>query len=425
MNFKRVSASLCLVLFLNMSFVYGDIDDKKQDLDDTNQKIDEVKEKVDKTKEEKGNVEAELKELGSKITKTNSELQSIENDISNIKAQIEKTKKDIEETQKEIDEKNDLVNKRLRAMYKTGNNISYLHILLSSESIIDFIQSFDTIKKVTDKDHELLESMENQKKIIEAKKDKLTSQEKQLTLATVQLKAKKSELQIASREKSKLAVELDQSLQVSEQQYEELIEESNKIEQDIKRLEAEARRKLEEAKRKAEEEARRKAEEEAKRKAEEEAKKNEGNEQSNPEPNPEPDEPDVGQSQGYIWPTPGYGTITSPYGNRFHPTLHVWKMHTGIDIGAPTGASVVATREGVVIYSGWSGGYGNTVMITHDNGTTSLYAHNSALLVSEGAYVKQGQVISKIGSTGYSTGPHLHFEIRVNGKHQNPLNYVR
>nr|WP_286673028.1 M23 family metallopeptidase [Anaeromonas frigoriresistens] len=102
-------------------------------------------------------------------------------------------------------------------------------------------------------------------------------------------------------------------------------------------------------------------------------------------------------------------------------------MHTGIDIGAPSGRTVVAVRDGIVItvVNNKYRGYGNYVIIAHDNGTSSLYAHNSSLLVSKNQYVKQGQAIARVGSTGASTGPHLHFEIRVNGKHRNPMNYLR
>ena len=99
-------------------------------------------------------------------------------------------------------------------------------------------------------------------------------------------------------------------------------------------------------------------------------------------------------------------------------------MHTGIDIPAPTGSPVVSVDNGTVISSGVQGGYGNTVMIRHDNGLVSLYAHNSQLVVSAGQRVEKGQVIAKIGSSGRSTGPHLHFEIRVNGTAQNPINYL-
>lgn len=124
------------------------------------------------------------------------------------------------------------------------------------------------------------------------------------------------------------------------------------------------------------------------------------------------------------WPVPGYSTISSPFGYRVHPVLGVSKLHTGIDIPAPTGTPAVAVASGTVIYSGVQGTYGNTVMIRHDNGLVSLYAHNSSLVVKVGDKVKKGQVVTKIGSTGRSTGPHLHFEIRVNGTPQNPLNYL-
>lgn len=422
-KFKKIIASLCLVLFLSVpsTYTYGDIEGKKGDLEETNEKVGEVEEEINSTKKEKQNVESEIGELDSKISETNNELSTIENNIANIKVDIEKTKNEVEKSKKNISEKNESVNKRLRTMYKNGNDISYIQILLSSESIGELIQTFDVIRKVTDNDQKLLKEMEKEKKVLEVKEDKLISQEKQLKLSTVKLSNKKQELQLASRAKNDLVVELDQSLQRTEEEYNELMAESDRIASDIQRLEAEAQRKLEEQRKKAEEEARRKAEEEAKRKAEEAL--NNGSENTETEVK----DPVIEKSSGHIWPTPGNGRITSPYGYRIHPISHVKKMHTGIDIGASSGSNVVAVKDGIVIEARAydPGGYGKLVMITHDDGTTSLYAHNSSVLVSVGQYVKQGQSISKVGSTGASTGPHLHFEIRVNGNHQNPLNYVR
>ena len=109
---------------------------------------------------------------------------------------------------------------------------------------------------------------------------------------------------------------------------------------------------------------------------------------------------------------------------RVHPITGQYKLHSGMDIGCGTGTSVVAAQAGTVIKASYNTAYGNHVVISHGNGISTLYAHNSTLLVSVGQQVTQGQVISKSGNTGYSTGPHLHFEVLVNGSPQNPRGYV-
>lgn len=125
-----------------------------------------------------------------------------------------------------------------------------------------------------------------------------------------------------------------------------------------------------------------------------------------------------------LWPTPGYTTITSAYGYRTHPiTGELYKFHSGIDIGAPMSADVVAADSGTVIFAGVYGGYGNYIQIDHGNGSVTCYGHNSELLVSAGDTVEQGQVIALVGSTGNSTGPHLHFEVMINGQYVDPADY--
>lgn len=121
-------------------------------------------------------------------------------------------------------------------------------------------------------------------------------------------------------------------------------------------------------------------------------------------------------------PIEHFSRISSPYGIRVHPVLGVVKMHTGIDYAAPTGTKILAPSDGVVSFTGWKGGYGNTIMLTHANGMETLYGHMSAYIsgVNVGTSVKAGDVIGLVGSTGRSTGPHLHYEVRIGGQHVNP-----
>jgi murein DD-endopeptidase MepM/ murein hydrolase activator NlpD len=120
------------------------------------------------------------------------------------------------------------------------------------------------------------------------------------------------------------------------------------------------------------------------------------------------------------WPAPQFTRASSPFGVRFHPVFKVNRMHTGVDLAAPTGSPIVAANDGVVLRAEWNGGYGNCVVIDHGGGIATLYAHASRILVKKGQQVKKGQTIALIGSTGTSTGPHLHFEVLKDGKAVRP-----
>ena len=124
----------------------------------------------------------------------------------------------------------------------------------------------------------------------------------------------------------------------------------------------------------------------------------------------------------FIWPV--VGEIASPFGERIHPIFKVKDFHTGLDIAAPLGRPVFAASDGVVLYAGVWGGYGNVVIIDHGAGMTTLYGHLSQFFVKRSVTLKKGQILGLVGSTGWSTGPHLHFEVRVNGEVKNPINYL-
>jgi len=125
-----------------------------------------------------------------------------------------------------------------------------------------------------------------------------------------------------------------------------------------------------------------------------------------------------------IWPIPGHTKITSQYGMRTHPITGLYRLHTGTDVGAPTGTDFVAMASGVVTKAEYNKYYGNVVILDHGGGVKTLYAHGSEIAVKLGDLVSQGEPVLKVGSTGYSTGPHAHFEIRINGETVNPLDYV-
>ena len=124
------------------------------------------------------------------------------------------------------------------------------------------------------------------------------------------------------------------------------------------------------------------------------------------------------------WPVPGYTKITSEFKMRVHPITGVYKLHTGVDIGAPTGTNFIAAADGVVTKAGFNSAYGNMVIIDHGGGISTLYAHGSEIMVEVGQNVKQRDTVLKVGSTGYATGPHAHFEVRVNGSPVQPLDYI-
>ncbi|MBE3035267.1 MAG: M23 family metallopeptidase [Actinobacteria bacterium] len=124
-----------------------------------------------------------------------------------------------------------------------------------------------------------------------------------------------------------------------------------------------------------------------------------------------------------MWPV--NGPIMSPFGYRIHPILGYRKLHTGIDFGVGYGTPIHASDSGTVIYATWMSGYGNVIIIDHGRGISTLYAHQSSLAVGNGARVSRGQVVGYVGSTGFSTGPHLHFEVRVNGNPVDPMGYLR
>ncbi|QXM05336.1 murein hydrolase activator EnvC family protein [Crassaminicella indica] len=365
-------AMLIIALLITENTFALDVSSDKRKLNAINNQINKVQKELNDNKKKQKSLTTQINELDRKIDKQEKEISDIQTEINKTKKKIAKAKEELQEAEKNIHDKNDILNARLRVMYKNGD-IGYAEVLLDSENIIDFLSNLDMIKKILQQDMDLLSYMKEQRDEIDKKKRNLETHKSSMDRMLKNMHQKQKELEVSRGEIRKVKEELLKNSKELEKQIDAMNEYAKKIAEEIRRK----------------------------------------------------------QSGGkYIggklaWPAPGYTRITSPYGYRIHPILKRRKLHTGIDIGIPYGKNIVAAGDGTVIKAGWYGAYGKAVMIDHGGGIVTLYGHNSRLVVKEGQKVKRGQVISKCGSTGYSTGPHLHFEVRKNGNPTDPIPWVK
>ncbi|WP_432665962.1 peptidoglycan DD-metalloendopeptidase family protein [Wukongibacter baidiensis] len=366
--FISLLAILTVLLMALQSFAFEGVSDLKNKLNDTNSKKSQVTQ--DKRQNEK-----EQKEITQKIEKLQSTIQNLESEIKNLNGNIVDTKNKIEVTQGElvvaeenIGDKKDTLNSRLNVMYKNGD-VGYVEVLLDSNNFEDLLTRVDMVKKIFNHDVDLIKYLKEQRDLIEIKKNTLESQKAELVALLNNEKRKQENLKVSRGQMQRAKEQLVKDHKVLESEEDKLNDLAKKLEKEIMRKQSSA--------------------------------KYTGGKMS--------------------WPAPGYKTITSPYGYRVHPILKKKKLHTGIDIRVPSNNNIVAAQSGTVIHAGWLGGYGKVVMIDHGGGIVTLYAHNNKLLVKEGQKVTKQQSIAKSGSTGMSTGPHLHFEVRENGKYVNPI----
>lgn len=347
---------------------------------------------------QKENIEGQIDKVLQEVADLNASILDYETQIKQLSEKSETLQKSINEKEKELVEKKKLLDDRLVAMYMKRET-TFLDVLLSGE-LMNFISNQDIIKQAADYDNRLINEVEELKTSLESEKQEIEK-----------VKAEKEE---KNNELLKLKSE-------KEQKAANLNDEQKELEKKLSEYKAQAEKYAElERQAIAKEKA---AREEAERQAA--AKKTANNQNSgsgSSNTNQTVTDPYTGGKLG--WPCPSSSRITSPYGYRV--LFGVRDFHTGIDIGAGMGQNIVAAESGTVILAnyGWNGGYGNYIIINHGNGITTRYAHASQLYVSAGQTVTKGQVIAAVGSTGNSTGAHLHFEVRVNGSHTNPLNYL-
>lgn len=391
---------------------------------------------ISQTRSQVVTVQAEILALDSQITQVNIKIDQLNGEMQKLQAEIAQTKAELEAAKAELLEKKDLYAKRLRAMY-IANDRGYLDILLDSTDATSIIGNARMIRSIATSDRELIDEINAKVKEIEEKQALLAEQEKQLAQKQEQARIERSNLEAANAQKTGYMNSLMSNLSAYEAQYDAMLRESDAIESQIANLDLSIQKAKEEesariAKQRAAAEEARREKEAAARKASRSTGRTASTRSASVNSAPavsddvvsygEKATPEAKTGELY-WPVPGHHRITSPFGYRIHPILKYRKLHTGVDIGAPNGTPVVSAASGTVIASRFMSGYGNCIMIDH-GGKVTVYGHLSSRAVSPGQSVSAGETIGYVGSTGMSTGAHLHFEVRVNGAVQNPLNYL-
>ena len=375
---RKICKSIIICTFLcTFSFV-----SYAADLNELQSQKNEIQTQIDESNSQLNDVNDELTDNLKQIQKLDESIQSSEENIEKLNEEITKKENEIQQIESELKKVTEkyntqkaLLDERLVEMYE-NDNVKYLDVILKSKSFSDFVSNYYIISELTEYDMDLLEIVDDQRKEIEQKNLKLSSQKDSLE----QEKSTQKKTQIALSNTKVLrknyVLKLSQEEQDLQAKIDEYNNQVNQIEEEIKKLAVTA---------------------------------SFGEEYRG------------GTMQ---WPIYGHYTITSNYGMRTHPITGVYKLHTGVDISATIGSDFTAIADGIVVKAEYNGAYGNMVIIDHGGGVQTLYAHGSQIIAQVGQEVKAGDIVLKVGSTGYSTGPHAHFEVRINGSPVNPLDYV-
>lgn len=389
-TFIRIFAIVALVAFLAVAFltiipktgattIQEAENQQKQAQQDQQDALDK---KADAEKSRAEQI-ARREELDLEIGEVQKEIDKYQEEIDKKVLAIEATEAKIDELSIDLENQNTAYAERAETLIKKGG-VSYTEIILKSKSVDDMITRMSIIKHIVKYDSEKLDEIETSMTEVNSLQEDLLVQKAEVVDLKAEQDLKKTELEDLRAESQQIIDDLQLDIDAFDAEYEEA-----KKREDEAKAEAERLRKEYESK-----------------------------------PNSSVTLPANFNAGQFLWPSDATTLVTSPYGYRIHPVTGVSRFHAGIDIGAAYGTNILASEAGVVLVSGYnSGGYGNYVVINHGGGYTTLYAHCSSLLVSAGQSVSRGQVIAKCGSTGMSTGPHIHYEVQYNGKTTNPMQY--
>ncbi len=388
---------------------------------------------LDSTKKEKSDVLKEVERLDNELISVQKEINALNAKLEETKENLAQSEQDLEKASKDKENQIDTFKKRVRVMYESGNQ-GYLEIILESKDFSDFLKRIEYTDRIIEFDQNVIEKYEATEKRIKDNIENIKVKKEEIEQLSKEEEAKKAVLDKRIEEKEILFKKLSEDEKKYLQQLQDLKDADEEIRILIQKEQARLAQKRKEAAEKA-------AREEAKRKEAAKAKANANTSNNNSSSKPaetqnpsnnktnsnKTEEIQVTNSGKMLYPVPAYSGAqpNEGYGYRTNPITGENELHKGVDLKATMNTDVVAAASGTVIVAGQRSGYGNTVIIDHGDGTSTLYAHNTTLSVNVGDEVKRGQVIAKAGTTGYSTGVHVHFEVRVNGMAVDPMPYLR
>lgn len=363
-----------LPLFAAWGFA-SEADDKRAELNNVQAEMQKMQERKEKARQKAEAATVGLEEIQTSLNQLHYQAINLQSKSDALQSKINDNQAKLNQKKAEVEQRQKIYSKRLRQIYINGQ-VNYLDVLLGAKDFGDFASRMYLLQKIISSDIEMLTQLQKAEAEIKSRQDELDAQMKEIKSTQAELEAKRARTRRLKEQRSYMLYKAQEEEQRSQSEYDRLLAISENITAMLRNMESSG-----------------------------------GGASS------------AGGGTGrFMWPC--RGEITSYFGWRTHPIFGTTKYHSGMDIAVDYGTPIYAADSGTVIYSGWMGGYGYAVMIDHGGGLVTLYAHNQGLNVYEGQYITKGTCIAYAGSTGYSTGPHCHFEVRLHGEVTEPLNYL-
>lgn len=373
-NFLLVSLVMVVLLVFSIGIMAGELDELKEQKKSLNQQMDSTEQELNTVQGQRKTTEEQLNVLEEELATLAAEIADLEAQLAQAQADYDRQEAEYEQIQANLNASQDQMQTRVTSIYVNGD-ISYWDILFNAESFDDLISNFYYYERILEQDRFVINDIKEKKRLAQEKLAELEQTRNAIAALTDSKQAQEAEYMAQADQKSALVAQLEEQEEALEEALAQFAADSAEIQAKINTLTSNSSVAY------------------------------------------------TGNGQ-FGWPVPSSGSVSSYYGTRIHPITGKQSFHTGIDIPAGSGATVAAAESGKVIYVGYMAAYGNSVLVDHGGGYSTFYAHLSSFDVGAGQTVSRGQRIGGVGTTGWSTGNHLHFEIRINGAHKNPLSYL-